>query len=435
MHGGLGPLGQRLQGGQDVGQVLPGGVGVGLHLLGEVELLGELRHLGEEVDHLRQLAEDLDAGLQAPLEDVQVHVRDAGLFIPGHGRGGELLRGHAADVLGVHPAQLLDVEDRGGLGEPLQREGLHQLGEREELAVVAGVPADQGDVVEQRLLEVTLFDEVAVVGVAVALGELAVLVLHDRGQVDVDRLLPAKGLVEQVVLGRGGEVLVAAQHVGDAHGVVVDDVGEVIGGHAVGLDEDVVVQLGAVHGDVAVEHVVKGGLARLGHVLPDDVGDARVELGLDLLGGKVQAVLVVLPGLALGLGRGAALGQLLLGAEAVVGLALCDQLLGVGQVHVLALGLDVRAVVAADVRSLVPEEAAVAQRVVDDLRCAGHEPLLVRVLDAQDELAVVLLGEEIGIERRAQAAQVQIPGGAWRESRANVHVGRLLAFTRACSCP
>ncbi len=215
---------------------------------------------------------------------------------------------------------------------------------------------------------------------------------------------------------------------GDAHGVVVDDVGKVIGGQAVGLDEHVVVQLGAIHRDVTVEHVVEGRFTGFGDVLADDIGHARVELCLNLFQRQVQAVLIVFPGLALGFRGGAALGQLLLGAEAVIRLALAHKLLRIGQVHILALGLDVGADRAADVGAFVPVQTRELQALVDLLGRALNQALLVGILDAQDKHAVVLLGEKIGIKRRAQPAQMQITGGAGRKTRSDRHDDLLLTL-------
>ena len=70
--------------------------------------------------------------------------------------------------------------------------------------------------------------------------------------------LPAEGFVEQDVLGGGGDPLFGADDVGDVHEVIVDDVGEVVGGKAVGLHEDLVVDVGVLEGDVAAELVAKG---------------------------------------------------------------------------------------------------------------------------------------------------------------------------------
>ena len=77
--------------------------------------------------------------------------------------------------------------------------------------------------------------------------------------------------------GRGDE-LRAADDVGNPHQVVIDDVGEVVGGHPIALDENLVFQFGVVDGDGAVYDVMKGGAARKGHLLPDDIGISGVEV-------------------------------------------------------------------------------------------------------------------------------------------------------------
>jgi hypothetical protein len=48
------------------------------------------------------------------------------------------------------------------------------------------------------------------------------------------RALPAEPVEQQQVLGRGGDPLLAAHDVRDAHQVVVDDDGQVVGREAVG---------------------------------------------------------------------------------------------------------------------------------------------------------------------------------------------------------
>ena len=131
-----------------------------------------------------------------------------------------------------------------------------------------GAPAQQGDVVGDNLGQIALGHQALKAGGAVALGELghrAVLVLaHNQGQVDVGGNLPAEGFIQQVVLGGGGQVLAAPHHVGDVHQVVVDDVGEVVGGVAVRLEEHLVLDLLVLNGDGAEHRVLKGGGARQG---------------------------------------------------------------------------------------------------------------------------------------------------------------------------
>jgi hypothetical protein len=88
-------------------------------------------------------------------------------------------------------------------------------------------PSPAGPRIEHGGRQIALGDEILVRGIAVALGHLVVLVPHDGRAVDISGNLPAEGLVEEVILGGGGEVLAAADHVGDAHEVVIHHVGEV----------------------------------------------------------------------------------------------------------------------------------------------------------------------------------------------------------------
>ena len=104
--------------------------------------------------------------------------------------------------------------------------------------------------------------------------------------------------------------------------------------------------------------------------------------------------------------------EALLVAEAVVGVALFDQLLGVLFEHPHPLGLDVGADRAADVGAFVPDQAGLAERVVDDFNRAFDVAVLVGILDAQDEGAVVFFRDQVGVKRSAQVADVHVAGGA-----------------------
>ena len=240
-------------------------------------------------------------------------------------------------------------------------------------------------------------------------------VLHDGRQVDVGGPLPAEGVVHEVVFGGGREVLAAADDVRDAHQVVVDDVGEVVGGHAVALEQDAVFHVLEVDGHGAVDGVFVAAAALGGDILADDVGHARGELFGDLFLGEVQAMLVVAGGAVFPFERLDALAV----AEAVVRPAQLDQLFGVFLIDGGALALHIRPVCAADVRPFVVAEPGVFEGVVDDLHGAVDVALPVRILEAQDELAPLLFGEQVGVQRGAQVADVHIARGAGRESRSH----------------
>src|SRR5699024_7336502 len=143
-----------------------------------------------------------------------------------------------ADVGRVDGPQLEGVKNGGGLGHAGGVPDLDHLVQGEDLLLALGRPAQQQQIVQHRGRQVALGHQILIAGVAVALGQFVLRVLHDGRAVDVGRDLPAEGLIQQVVLGGGGQVFAAADDVGDAHQVIVHHVGKVVGGHAVGLDED-----------------------------------------------------------------------------------------------------------------------------------------------------------------------------------------------------
>ena len=241
-----------------------------------------------------------------------------------------------------------------------------------------------------------------------AVGVLAV----DQRQVDIGRYLPAERFIQQVVLRRGAQVLRAADDVGDGHGVVVDDVREVVGRVAVLLDQDLVLQLAVLDRDLA-EYRVREGRRALGrHLLADNIGDARVQILLYLLVAEVAAVAVI----AAADGLFLELFEPLLGAEAAVRLALFDELFGVGQVHILSLALHIGAVVAADVGAFVVDKSRGFQGVVDNVYRAFYISFLIGVLNTQDEGAALTFRYQIFIQRRSQVADVHEARRTGRES-------------------
>ena len=117
-------------------------------------------------------------------------------------------------------------------------------------------------------------------------------------------------------------------------------------------------------------------------------------------------MLVILPGAAGCFHCCLPLVNLLFGAEAVIGMAGLDQLLRVGKIGILALGLDIGTAGAAHIGALIPVQAAGTEGIINDFGGAFHKALLVGILNAQNELAVILFGKKIGIEGGTNAAQV-----------------------------
>ena len=194
--------------------------------------------------------------------------------------------------------------------------------------------------------------------------------------------------------------------------MVVDDVGEVVGRHAIALQEDLVLELFVLDRDVAVEHVEERRLTRERHLLADDVGVAVLEVLLDDLRCEVAAGTVVAAELA---------GRVILVrvAEAVVGVARLDEFLGVLLVEVHALTLDVGAVRAAERRALIRDDVSHLERAVDEIDGVSDVARAVRVLDAQDELTLLRFCVKVAVKGRAQVADVHVARRARREARAD----------------
>ena len=253
-----------------------------------------------------------------------------------------------------------------------------------------------------------------------ALGEFMGSVTHDGRTMDILGDLPTECLIQQVILGCRGKILVAADHMGNAHGVVVHDIGKVVGRHTVAFDEDLIVQCAALYGHITVHLIMEGHGTLGGDFLANDIGDSRRQLFSDLLLGKVAAVTVIAGRHAGGLLHLAYLVQPLLIAEAVVGMTAFHQLLGVFLKHTHALTLNIGTDGAADIRSLVPQQAGLLQGLVDDLHSPLYLTLLVGILDAQQEAAVIALCHQIGKQCGAQVSHVHIAGGAGGKTGADM---------------
>mmetsp|Transcript_20287 Transcript_20287/g.35663 ORF Transcript_20287/g.35663 Transcript_20287/m.35663 type:complete len:221 (+) Transcript_20287:2430-3092(+) len=163
----------------------------------------------------------------------------------------------------------------------------------------------------------------------------------------------------------------------------------------------------------------------LGHLEAVGEGLAGVHPPLHLRRVRVPPRAVVLRGPALGLGPCAVRLQLLLRAEAGVGRARVHQLPGVPLVDLPALALPVGPHLPGLVGPLVPVQLEPAQVRQHALLARARGARLVRVLDAQHELAPLVARCQVVEERGARAAHVQRARGRGREPHAHVRARRL----------
>ena len=212
--------------------------------------------------------------------------------------------------------------------------------------------------------------------------------------------------------------------------MVVDHVGEVVGGQAVGLHQDLVVEDGGVDGDGAADGVREGhGLARR-HLEADHEGGA-VGFQFGDLGGRQRKTVahggagggVVLERGAAAFCRIASGLDFFRGVPSLVGVSRVEQGLHLRAVEVTAFALAVGSEFAGIARSFVRGDAAPIQGFADVALGARYESGLVGVFDAEDKRAAMPAGEQPVVVGCADAAHVERAGGAGGESDADGSVG------------
>ena len=357
------------------------------------------------LDQLHERLRPLFQGVDDPGEPTAVSRNgEPGFRDEGLGQLGQAQAVHRLHVLLGEPEELGLVEDRAGGRDVLDVEQLDELGAREDL-LVAVRPAQAGQIVHHRVSGNALVAERLHRGGAVALGEPAPIGAQDHRHVGELRYRIVEGLVAEDLLGRVREVVVAPDDVSDLHRHVVHDHAEVVGRRAVGTHEDPVVELAVLEGNGAVDQVVDDGRPRVGNAQPQR---ARRQAAVAAAARVAERLLACLGRLALLLEH---LGR----AVAVVRPAGVEEASRVVAVEVEALGLPV----AGRRRALVPIELEPPERVDDEADVLVGRARPVGVLDPEDEDAAVTARVEPVEQRRARAADVQVPGRAGREAHAD----------------
>ena len=317
----------------------------------------------------------------------------------------------------VEPDALLIVELGTRLRALVDVELLNKLVEREHLLLCTGIPAQQGEEVDNSLGEVAAFAiarrDVAGLGVvplkreygetetvAVALRELALaLRLEQKRQVGECRhsVFPSESTIKQNVKRCAGQPLLATYHVSNLHKVVVDDVCQVIGRQLVGtLVEHLVVENVALYLHVTTNHVVDMHLdARLNHEA-NHILLAVVDATLHFLLRESERVghLHTCLGVVLEVLNLSTLCLKLLGRiESDVSLAVGKKLVDIFLIYGATLALTIRAVVATERHSLVKLDTEPTERLDNIVFGSRHKAVRVGILDTEHQVAAVLTGE------------------------------------------
>ena len=203
----------------------------------------------------------------------------------------------------------------------------------------------------------------------------------------------------------------------NVHKVVIYYVRKVVGRKSVRFEQHVIVKYGILHRNIAENLVMEGCLAVLRHLLTDYIRYSRFEVCLDFLLGELAAMSVIL---CRHLHDRLTLTQLLkplLCTKAIVRVTRFDQFFRVFLINRTSFALNIRAVVAADVRTLVMDKTRVLHRFVYHVNRAVHISFLVGVLYSEDEFSALGLCYKVRIKRSSKVAYVHITCGAGCKSR------------------
>ncbi|EIM03453.1 hypothetical protein UU5_00600 [Rhodanobacter sp. 115] len=241
-----------------------------------------------------------------------------------------------------------------------------------------------------------------------ALGQLLAFLVQDHRQVRELRHRRAQRVVDVDLAWRVVDVVVAADHLGDAHVDVVHHHGEVVGGPAIGTEDHQVIQLAVGELDATLHLVLEHHRAFLRIAEADHPVRVLTEGFV-----AVAVIAVVARLLALRHGGLAHRLDLFLGLIGVVRLALGQQLFGHFPVAGQAMGLVHRGLVGIQVQPV--------HRIQDGLHRFLGGAFAIGILDAQHELATTPPRLQPAIQCGACATDVQETGGAGGETGADGH--------------
>ncbi len=237
------------------------------------------------------------------------------------------------------------------------------------------------------------------------------------------RLAVAERPDQRNVLGRVAQMVLAADDVGDRHGLVVDHHHEVVERHPVAAHDHEVAEQRVVELDLAADQVVEADLLRRDLEAERRSASVGHERGAIRIG-QAEAAPVVTRRLVTPLLLVPHRVELVRRAVAVVRGCAGQEPIGLARIQLHALTLAIRRVrtdilAAGRLWPLVPGDAEPVQ-VVDDVALEGVGAAGdVGVLDAQDVRAAHVPREEEVVEAGACRPDVQRPGGAGRHAHAN----------------
>ncbi len=286
------------------------------------------------------------------------------------------------DVMRVEPSQLFGVELRRRRRDVVQIEPLAELRHAEHF-IIAVRPAQTREIVQHGFRQIAFFMILHDADRAVALGKLLTVVAENHGKMRILRHSGTQRMQQIDLARRVVDMIVAANHVRNAHVPVIDHHAEVVSWRAIGTGNDEVIQLAIRNDDTALDLIIPG------HITDLRVSETHHRLHAGWRSRQLLALLrppgTVVARLQTGLHlRRAHLFQRFRRGIAVIGATGIQHLLDHFLVAVDALHLIERTFVL-----LQPQPCHAVQNRLHGLRCRTCD---VGIFNTQNEFAVVFTG-------------------------------------------
>ena len=394
----------------------------------------------------RKLIETIHGGRQQRDHALEPDARDvielerepSSLHEIGRGQGRNFSHRRFLDVVAVEPVQFFHIKNSRGRSDPFQREFPNQLLRGKHFTrAAARRPAQQDQVIGERFRQHAHLAKVGNRRRPVALGQPLAVAAENGGKVRELRHGPVESLIQRHLFRRIGEMVVAADDVGNLHQRIVDDDYVVVNRNPGRAQDDGIAHHLIREFDLAVHDVVKTN-GSLRNAQADGARFAGLAASQRLFGIEAATGSWINRLAMLGVGQFALLLKFRVRAKAQIRLALGQQPLGVLAIDGDAVGLAIRRIRPSKIGALIPIEAKPLQVGDELILKARLAALEVGVFDAQNHGAAGFAGVEPVDERRAGVADVQLTRRRRRKTDANGGIGghgfMLAGWVRLSAC-
>mmetsp|Transcript_2106 Transcript_2106/g.6072 ORF Transcript_2106/g.6072 Transcript_2106/m.6072 type:complete len:541 (-) Transcript_2106:211-1833(-) len=310
-------------------------------------------------------------------------------------------------MLLIDPPELVHIKDGRTLDNTVNIKCLNELISRENFVFGTVVPSQQGEVVDHGIGQESIELELVARGGAVTLGELLLVLTQDEGAMRISRTRSTKSIEDEALPQGVGKMLLGANDGGDAHAGIIDGDTEVVNRYARRTEEDKVTDGGfSIPGYSSADSIFDDDTSVGGNLEADGVRGTFGHLLRHEVWISIAPSAVVSGGHAFCLLLGLHLLELLLGAEAGIGLAFVNQLLGELGIDLIALGLTVGTILGKrHVWAFVPVQSEPLQISENRLLTLLGRSSKISILHAQNECTIIVGEIELTLLRNKPIVQ------------------------------